>query len=79
MISLSTGTAVFTLTGAQISSGVNHSLKVTIEKCTLKSAQLADDQGIITVQTSITPMYDSTNGVISVEVVTSTTGIAQIV
>jgi hypothetical protein len=42
VISLSTGTAVFTLTGAQISTGVFRSLKVTSEKCTLKSAQLAD-------------------------------------
>jgi hypothetical protein len=74
VISLSTGTAIFTLTGAQISIGVFHSLKVTIEKCTLKSAQLADDQGIITVATSVIPMYDATNGVISVEVVTSTAG-----
>ena len=77
VISLSTGTAIFTLTGAQISIGVFHSLKVTIEKCTLKSAQLADDQGIITVATSVFPMYDATNGVISVDVVTSTTGIGQ--
>lgn len=77
VISLSTGTAVFTLTGAQISTGVNNSLKVTFEKRTLKSSQLADDQGIITVATSIVPMYDSTNGVFTVEVVTGTSGIAQ--
>ena len=77
VISLSTGTAVFTLTGAQISTGVNHSLKVTFEKRTLKSARLADDQGVLTVPTSIVPIYSTTLGVISVEVVTSTTGIAQ--
>ena len=34
-------------------------------------------RGIITMATSVIPMYDATNGVISVEVVTSTTGIGQ--
>jgi hypothetical protein len=77
LMALTTGAASFGLTGAQISTGVHHSLLVTFPKCALKSGVLADDQGVLIVATGIVPMYDTTDGVIKVEVVTSTSGIAQ--
>lgn len=79
LMALTTGTASFELTGALISAGIHHGLKVTFHKVALKSGVLADDQGILTVATQISPMYDSVDGVITVEVTTSVSGIGQAV
>jgi len=75
VLALTTGAISFELTGAQISAGVNHGLKVTFAKVGLRSGVLGDDNGIVTVQTSIAPMKDPVAGVLTAEVTTNVDGI----
>ncbi len=69
---LTTGTAVIGLT-----LDADNSMEVTWQKMGFSVAELGEADGIVTVQVTGLPMYDDTNGIVSVEVVTPVDGICQ--
>lgn len=65
-----TGTVVFTL-----SNGANHSLQVTLHDVVFSAVVIGDDEGLIKVEVTCKPLYDSSNGIITVVAETNVTGI----
>jgi len=65
------GTAVLTLTGANISGAYNHSLSVTLQKTTFRSAIVGNTDGIVTVAVDIVPLKDPSNGLITCVITTN--------
>ena len=62
------GTAVLSLTGAEISTGVNHSLVLTLHRLVIRSAVVGDADGIVTVATEFLPMTHAVDGLVKIEV-----------
>ncbi|MGQ9686625.1 MAG: hypothetical protein ACUVT2_10025 [Thiobacillaceae bacterium] len=69
---LTTGTATIGLTR-----DANNSLQVSWQKLGFAVAEVGETDGIVTVEVTGQPMYDDTNGILSVEVVTPVDGICQ--
>ena len=65
-----TGTAVVTLTGAQISAGHNHALSVTFQKVAFRTAVVGSTDGIVTVSVDLVPIKDAVNGLVTMVVTT---------
>lgn len=70
MLNGTSGTVVFTL-----SNGANHSLSVTLHDVIFSVVVIGDDEGLIKVEVTTKPLYDSTNGLITVVAKTNVTGI----
>jgi hypothetical protein len=71
---LTTGTAVV---GLQSGTDVNNALTLTWEKTAFTVAELADENGIVTIGVTVIPMFDPTNSLFSAVVKCTTTGICQ--
>lgn len=69
---LTTGTAVITLTN-----DTNNNATITWQKVAFKVAELGETDGIVTVAVTCSPMYDSTNGILSAVVKCAFDGICQ--
>lgn len=69
------GTAVVTLTGQVFESSHNHKLTVTYPKVQITSVDLGDDNGTATVQVTVTPLADPTDGICTAEIVTTVANI----
>jgi hypothetical protein len=70
--SLSTGTAVIGL-----SNPAGDSWTATWQKLSLATAELSDENGVVTIQVTGMPQYDATNGIFSSVTVCSVNGICQ--
>jgi len=70
--SQTTGTAVITLTF-----DANNSLAITWQKVSFATAEVGETDGIVTVSVECTPLYESSNGVISAVAKCGVDGIAQ--
>jgi hypothetical protein len=69
---LTTGTAVITFT-----KDANNSLQITEQKLGFRVAELGETNGIVTVGVTASPMYDSTNGLVTVVAKCGVDGICQ--
>jgi hypothetical protein len=69
---LTTGTAVLVLTN-----DTNNNLTITEQKMAFKMAEIGETDGVVTVQVTGSPMYDATNGLVTVVAKCQTDGIAQ--
>lgn len=65
------GTAIITITGDAISSGVVHKMTITLQRVVIRSAVIGDADGIVTVAVDLLPMTHSVNGLIKIEVWTT--------
>lgn len=74
---LTEGTAAITLTGDLISGSDYHSTTLTFHRVTYSSVQFGNDNGIVTVQVTVQPMWHSTNGMMTAVTKTATLGIGQ--
>ena len=66
------GTVVLTLTGALIAPGIYHSLTITLQRVVIRTAQISDTDGIVTVAVEVEPLTHSVNGLVDITVVTAT-------
>jgi hypothetical protein len=60
-----TGTAVISLQGEQISGSDYHSIQVTFHKVAFRTAVVGDTEGIVTVEVECQPLWDATNGLLT--------------
>ena len=60
-----TGTAVVSLQGEQISGTDYHSMSVTFHKVAFRTAVVGDTDGIVTVEVECQPLWDATNGLLT--------------
>ena len=67
-----TGTAVISLTF-----DTNNSLAITWQKVAFATAEVGETNGIVTVAVDCTPIYDTTNGIISAVAKCTVDGICQ--
>ena len=72
LINRTTGTATFTMTR-----DANNSFSLVIQKMAFAVAELGNTDGIVTLQVTGTQLYDATNGLLTITVVTPQNGIAQ--
>jgi hypothetical protein len=72
LINLTTGTATFTVTR-----DANNSFTMLIQKMGFNVAELSNTDGIVTLQITGVQLYDPTNGLVTMTVVTPQTGICQ--
>ncbi len=70
-LAMTEGTAVIDVTGAEISTGFNHKLLLTLQRLQISSAPIRETDGIVSVACQATTMKHATNGVISAEVTTT--------
>lgn len=66
------GTAVLTLTGDEISTGVNHKMTLTLAQVVIESAVVGNTDGIVTVAVNLQIQKHSSNGNVKIEVWTDT-------
>jgi hypothetical protein len=64
------GTAVFTITGAEIVTGVNHSLSVNHPRVRYSTVVVSDEAGLAVLDVTVTPLKHSSNGYVTVTVIT---------
>jgi hypothetical protein len=72
LINQTTGTATFTMTR-----DANNSLSMVVQKMGFAVVELGNTDGIVTLQITGVQLYDATNGLLTVTVVTPQNGIAQ--
>jgi hypothetical protein len=72
LINLTTGTATFTLTR-----DANNSFSILVQKMGFSVAELSNTDGIVTLQITGVQLYDPTNGLVTMTIVTPQTGICQ--
>jgi hypothetical protein len=63
------GTAVITVTGEDlISSGVYHKMTITLQRVVIKTAEVGNADGLVTIAVDLLPMKHAVNGLIKIEV-----------
>ena len=72
LINLTTGTATFTVTR-----DANNSFSMLIQKMGFSVAELGNTDGIVTLQITGVQLYDATNGLVTMTIITPITGICQ--
>ncbi|MBN9658631.1 MAG: hypothetical protein J0H49_10670 [Acidobacteria bacterium] len=68
--SLTTGPAVITLTGDSIDGTHNHTVKLSYVKVGFKAVEVGDSNGKVVYAVACEPIWDATNGILTVEVTT---------
>lgn len=68
MLAQTEGTAIISIEGDAISSGVDHKMVITEQRVRIRSAVIGDSDGIVTVAVDLLPMTHSSNGLLKIEV-----------
>jgi hypothetical protein len=75
LITQTPGPVIITLTGAVIAGVNKHGMRIEIPKAQFNSVTNADQDGIVTVDCSVTPIKDGTNPLLTMSATTGVDGI----
>lgn len=68
---LTEGTAVISLTGSLIAGSSYHGLTATFQRTTFRTAEVGEQDGLVTVAVDVLPLYHSSNGIFTMVATTN--------